>query len=384
MSSRRSNALAGAAALLVLVVVAYGMVKFLGGALKSGYEVTATFARAGQLLRASSDVKLHGVLVGEVTRIDVARDGSARVAMRMFPDQKIPDNVGAAIRAKTLFGEKFVALAIPAKPSTTYLRNGSEIPESRTVPPFEVETVLAKAVPVLNAIDPQQFAAALHALAVGFVGNTEQLRRATVQGEHLLTGTERTLPNLERNLVHLRHFASALNQSDTDLLRALDGLTAVGEVLRTHPEEFDATLNNLVPLATNLGDVFTARQSDLGTLAGEGRAVLDQVALRADKLPDLAGALDGFLGVWVADLSQSPNWRILVTSAPASGHAYPPGGQPHPEPPRDAALRRIAGGGVGSRDLADILFAPVPTDDLQLVPAPQRSIGRPLPTISLP
>jgi virulence factor Mce-like protein len=383
VTGRRSSAAVGAAALLALVLVAFGLTKFLGGQFKPGYEVTATFARAGQLLRPTSDVKLRGVLVGEVTRIDVERSGQARVTMRLFPDQKIPDNVNATIRAKTLFGEKYVAFATPPQPSGLDLRQGSQIPESRTVPPLEVETVLTKAVPVLNAIDPEQFAAALHALAQGFVGNTDQLRRATLQGETLLTQTERTLPNLERNLVHLKHFASALNQSDTDLLRALDGLSAVGDVLRAHPQEFDATLQNLVPLATNLGDVLTARQGDLGDLAGKGRAVLDQVANRSQNLPNLVNALDGFLGVWVADLSQGPNWRILVTTSPLpSGHAYPPGTEPHPEP-RAAALLRISGGAQSAAGLADLLLAPVPTQDLQHMPVPRSPLLRPLPVLGL-
>jgi ABC-type transporter Mla subunit MlaD len=234
-------------------------------------------------------------------------------------------------------------------------------------------------VPVLDAIDPQQFAAALHALAEGFVGNTDQLRRATVQGEQLLTGTERTLPNLERNLVHLQHFSAALHSSDTDLLRALNGLAEIGDVLRTHPQDFDATIQNLVPLATNLGDVLTARQTDLGDLAGKGRAVLDQVAARTDDLAKLAPALDGFLGVWVADLSEGPNWRILVTTSPASGQAYAAGQEPHPEPGRTAAMRRIAPDGSPARGIADILLAPLPTQDLPTPPP----LSRPLPVVSL-
>jgi len=367
---------------VILAFLGYGVIRFLGGALKSGFEVTATFARAGQLLRSGSDVKLRGVLVGEVTSISVeARTGRAHIAIRMFPDQKIPDNVDAAIRAKTLFGEKYVALSVPANPAGSILHQGSNIPESRTVPPIEVETVLARAVPVLDAIDPEQFAGALHTLAEAFVGNTDQLRRATVQSEQLLTATERTLPNLQRNLVHLKHFAAALHSSDTNLLRALDGLATVGDVLRAHPAEFDATLQNLVPLATNLGDIFTNRQTDLADLAGQGRAVLDQVAQRADKLPSIVQSLNGFLGAWIADLSVGPNWRILVTTAPASGTAYPPGQEPRPEP-HAAAVARLTGANAAVQDLAGVLFAPVETPDLQRLPVP-RSIVRPLAAFAL-
>ena len=95
---------------------------------------------------------------------------------------------------------------------------------------------------------------------------------------------------------------------------------------------------------------------------------LDQVAKRAPALPSLVRALDGFLGTWVADLSQGPNWRIFVTTALASGHAYAPGTQPHPEP-HAAAVQRLTGGNSAVGSLADLLLAPVPTDEVQRMSA---------------
>ena len=363
MESRRSNAIIGGVALLVIVVFAYFMARFLGGAFEPGFEVSARFARAGQLLRSGSDVKLRGVLVGAVSQIKVEPSGTARITLRLFEEQEIPDNVRAAIRAKTLFGEKFVELIIPGQPSRDRLRVGDEIPQSRTIPPFEVETILEKGVPVLNAVDPEAFGAALHALAEAFVGNEEALRKANVQSLKLLTETERTLPNLERNLVHLRNFASALDQTDTELLGALEGLAAVGDVVRSHPDEFRRTVSGLVPLARDLGDVLTARQQDLADIAGKGRPVLEAVEVRAPKLPALVKLLDGFLGVWIADLSEGPNWRITVTDPPTlMGEPYAPGDEPAP---RAAAVQRLTlGPDAPPAGLIDLLLAPVPTEDL--------------------
>jgi phospholipid/cholesterol/gamma-HCH transport system substrate-binding protein len=339
LENRGRNAVLGAVALLLILAFGYGMALFLGGAFKPGFEVTANFARAGQLLRAGSDVKIRGVLVGAVKNIDITKSGKARIGMRIFPEQEIPRNVGAAIRAKTLFGEKFVELQIPEEMSPGNLREGDEIPESRTIPPFEVETILEKGVPIFNAIDPEAFGAALHALAEGFVGNEQALRNATLQSEKLLTETERTLPNLERNLVHLKNFAAALDDTDESFLKALDGLSAVGEAIRSHPEEFRRTVNALVPLAKDLGDVLTARQQDLADIAGDGRRVLDEVAERAKNLPHLVELLDSFLGVWILDLSEGPNWRIYVTDPPiVGGTPYPPGEEPAP---RHAAIAQF-------------------------------------------
>jgi phospholipid/cholesterol/gamma-HCH transport system substrate-binding protein len=362
--NRRNNAVIGTIALAIILAFGYALSLFLGGGFKSGFDVTATFTRAGQLLRDGSDVKLRGVLVGEVSHIDVGRTGQARIKMRMFPDEQIPSNVGAAIRAKTLFGEKFIELEIPPKMAPDNLHNGSDIPESRTIGPFEVETILEKAVPLLDAVDPEEFGAALHALAEGLVGNTTALRDATVQSEHLLTSTERTLPNLERNLVHLQHFAAALHSSDTSLLQALNGLDQVGVAIRDHPDAFRATVANLSDLSSNLGDVLNAREADLGDIAGKGAAVLRTVAARANLLPHIASSLDGFLGVWIADLSDGPNWRIYVINPLlVVGTPYTPGTQPQP---RTDAVDTVAGTKSGPRHtLIDNLLAPVPTKDIQ-------------------
>jgi phospholipid/cholesterol/gamma-HCH transport system substrate-binding protein len=348
MSERGRNAVVGVIALLLIVGGIYLLALHLGGNLKSGTEVKADFLRAGQLLRNGSDVKMRGVLVGTVTKINISP--------LVKPEQEIPENIEAAIRAKTLFGEKFIDL-IPPKNPVGRLAEGDEIPESRTTPPIEVEAILEKGVPVLEAVDPEAFGASLHALAVALSGNEEHIRRANVQSAKLLSQTERTLPNLERNLVHLKNFASALNSTDTDLLNALDGLIAVGEVIRSHPAAFDRTLSELVPLASDLGDILTARQSDLADLAGEGAAVLKVVADRAHKLPGLVGVLDKFLSVWVKDLTPGPHWRISETDPPIiTGDPYGPGEAPSPN---TALAARLAGPDPILRNLISILVADV-------------------------
>jgi virulence factor Mce-like protein len=293
----------------------------------------------------------------------VNQTGTARVTMLLDEAQMIPSNVRAAIRAKTLFGEKYIDLNLPTEPAAEELGPGDEIPLDRTTPPIEVESILEKGVPILEAVDPEKFGAGLHALAEGLIGNEDELRRATLQSEKLLTETERTLPNLERNLAHLQHFSSALNQTDTDLLNALDGLSEVGEAIRDNPEAFERTISGLVPLATDLGDIFTARESDLVDLASKQRPILEAVAEREKKLPELVRVLDSFLGVWVADLSEGPYWRISVTDPVVPlGEPYGPGEAPAP---RSTSFAPPPVGGDRVRNLVDILLQPLPREQAQ-------------------
>src|SRR3954463_10946159 len=81
-------------------------------------KVTLQTSTLGLQLPERADVKIRGVIVGEVLGFGTDKDG-ARVTLGLYPDQvgTIPANVTGAIVPKTLFGEKYVALEVPQDPS---------------------------------------------------------------------------------------------------------------------------------------------------------------------------------------------------------------------------------------------------------------------------
>src|SRR5438874_13315438 len=76
----------------------------------------------GNQLTAGADVKVRGVPVGEVRSIRSTGSGAV-LDLALQPDQLnvIPANVTAQLLPKTLFGERYVALLIPSRPSVTRL-----------------------------------------------------------------------------------------------------------------------------------------------------------------------------------------------------------------------------------------------------------------------
>jgi phospholipid/cholesterol/gamma-HCH transport system substrate-binding protein len=74
-------------------------------------EVTLQTSTIGLQLPDRADVKIRGVIVGEVLDYEPVGDG-AEVTLGLFPSQvhTIPANVTGAIVPKTLFGEKYVSL----------------------------------------------------------------------------------------------------------------------------------------------------------------------------------------------------------------------------------------------------------------------------------
>ena len=87
--------------------------------------VTLQTSNIGLQLPVRADVKIRGVIVGEVREIESIGDG-AEMLLAIKPDQAsiIPADVTARILPKTLFGEKYVALQVPEGGSSESISAG--------------------------------------------------------------------------------------------------------------------------------------------------------------------------------------------------------------------------------------------------------------------
>jgi phospholipid/cholesterol/gamma-HCH transport system substrate-binding protein len=156
---------------------------FLTGQITSASQpASAVFGTCGQGLREGGDVKTRGVLIGRIDGIERLDGGECKVSLALFPDKidTVPRNVGAQVRAKTIFGEKWVELLYPDDPEEGSIEPGQEIAE--TIDPLEIETILNTALPILDSIDPEHLAGLLEALAGGFVGHEDAAIRGIESG----------------------------------------------------------------------------------------------------------------------------------------------------------------------------------------------------------
>ena len=137
-------------------------------------EVKLQTSKIGLQLPARADVKVRGVIVGEVLDFDSKADG-AELTLGIYPDETetIPANVTGSIVPKTLFGEKYVALEIPEEPASDALRAGQTI--ERTQVAIEVEKVLSDLYPLLRTVQPADLNLTLNALATALEGRGDQL-----------------------------------------------------------------------------------------------------------------------------------------------------------------------------------------------------------------
>src|SRR4029453_1058264 len=79
--------------------------------------VTLETDTAGNQLQEASDVKVRGVIVGDVREVEASADG-ATIELAILPEylDQIPADVSARLLPKTLFGGRFFALPLPGGP----------------------------------------------------------------------------------------------------------------------------------------------------------------------------------------------------------------------------------------------------------------------------
>lgn len=137
-------------------------------------EVTLKTSSIGLQLPTRADVKVRGVIVGEVLEARSGVEG-AELTLGIYPDKigVIPANVTGSIVPKTLFGEKYVSLVVPDAGPNGTMRAGATI--ARTEVSTELEAVLSDLYPLLNTVRPADLNATLTAIATALEGRGELL-----------------------------------------------------------------------------------------------------------------------------------------------------------------------------------------------------------------
>ncbi|HWC15171.1 MAG TPA: MCE family protein [Actinomycetota bacterium] len=336
---------------------------------------SAVFGTCGQGLREGGDVKTRGVLIGRIETIERLDSGECNVRLALFPDkaEQVPANVAAQIRAKTIFGEKWVEVIYPEEPSDEKFAAGQVIEE--TIDPLEVETILNTALPILDAIDPEYLAGTLEALAGGFVGHEDAAIRGIESGTEAVRVANENTALFNRGIDQLAESGEVLSRVDNDLLDAMANLDRLNEFTIANADLIETNLDKAPTLLRELSSLFETRFGDLTRMVNAGATVISLVAAQSGDLDRLLSELPRFNSNWIRNLShvcryrQAPSepgksigdripgrcWRVhnLLTS---SRGPYAPGNEPQPE--SSASSGYAALGLDDPTELERLLFRP--------------------------
>jgi len=230
--------------------------------------VTVKADRAGLQLAKFGDVRIHGVLVGQVRSIN--QDGEeARIQIGLKPDaaKNIPENVTVEIRPTTLFGQKYVALVDPETPSTTPLRDGTVIPSSRVTTNVELQQVLATLFPLLRSIRPADLNTTLYAISTALEGRGEKLGRTITDLNSYLTTINAKLPTVEQDLQLLASVSRTYSLAAPDLIRLLKNATVTARTVVERKNDLVGFVDATTSLAVTATGIFTTNEDAIITEA---------------------------------------------------------------------------------------------------------------------
>jgi phospholipid/cholesterol/gamma-HCH transport system substrate-binding protein len=328
MSERRRYQIYGLIFLVIAGMFVVLSVAFYRKTFTPVVPVTLETDHVGNQLRAGADVKLRGLIVGEVRNIRPNGD-HAILDLALDPDHigEIPGNVSARLLPKTLFGERYVALQAPEAPNGT-LREGAVIGQDRTSSAIEIEQVLDNLMPVLQALQPEKLAATLNAMSTALDGRGKQFGDTLVQLGQYLGEITPSLPDLQANIQRLATVADTYAQAGPELLTALRDLTVTTQTVVEQRSQLANLYSTLTNASIDLGSFLAANKDNIINLASTSKSTLEVLAKYAPEYPcllkqlvDSIPAADAAFGKG----SATPNVTRVTIEITSSRGKYLPG-----------------------------------------------------------
>lgn len=203
---------------------------FLGGTV---YQAEFTEA-AG--LRPDNEVRVAGVKVGTVS--DVELEGDHVLVSFRVNDAWLGDNTAAAIKVKTLLGQKYLALDPRGQQEQD---TGEPIPVQRTMSPYDVMEAFSDLSGTVDEIDTDQLAQSFRTVSDTFEGTPDE-----VSG-------------------------------------ALDGLSELSQTISKRDEELSQLLDNTANVSRTVAD----RNAEFEKLLSDGNLLLEELNARRDSINSL-------------------------------------------------------------------------------------------------
>ena len=224
--------------------------------------VTLKTSKIGLQLPMLADVKVRGVIVGEVREISTDGEG-ASLQLAIKPDKAaiIPANATARIQPKTVFGEKYVALEIPPSPAADHVTAGTVIRESEVS--TELEKLLSDIYPFLRTVQPAELNYTLTALANALEGRGERIGENMVVLDGYLKRTNPQLPALVEDLRLLGKVSDEYRTAVPDLARLLRNSVTTGHTLVEKEQKLQALFDDVASFSSTSRDFLEANGQNI-------------------------------------------------------------------------------------------------------------------------
>jgi phospholipid/cholesterol/gamma-HCH transport system substrate-binding protein len=282
-------------------------------------------SKIGLQLPTRADVKIRGVIVGEVLDMEADADG-ATVTLGIYPESRetIPADVTGSIVPKTLFGEKYVSLIVPDQPSSDAIEAGDTI--TRTDVSTEVEQVLSDLYPLLRAVQPADLNMTLNAIATALEGRGDQLGGNLETLDSYLKRFNPQIPALIEDLRLTADVSDTYADVMPQVATILRNTITTTQTLEGREEKLNMLFNDVAAFSGTTERFLEANGDNIIRLGELGRSQLGVLAKYAPEYPCLLGGIVN-AGKLQAEAFRNFTLHIVLETLP---------NQPRPYGPQDA------------------------------------------------
>ncbi len=247
----------------------------------------------GNQLDPRADVKLRGLLVGEVRTVRAdGRKATVDIALKPQHVSRIPADVHARLLPKTLFGEKFVDLVPPRGSAGRHIRAGDVITQDRTTVGIEVQQLLNDLLPLLRTVRPAELNATLTAFATALEGRGDRIGANLTRVERYLRELNPHMPSLKEDIARFADVTEVYGDAAPDLMRILRNSVTTSRTLVEQQDRLAEGLRTTTTVARTAEEFFDENGDRLITL---GRVSRPTLALFARYSPEYPCLLDGLV-----------------------------------------------------------------------------------------
>jgi len=288
--------------------------------------VTLQTSRIGLQLPTLADVKLRGVIVGDVREIEADTDGAV-LSLAIQPEDAdlIPANATARILPKTLFGEKYVALQVPDSPSAESIAAGDVIEQTDVA--IEVERVLNDLYPLLRAVQPVDLNYTLTALATALEGRGESIGNNLVVLNDYLRRTNPRLPQLVEDLRLLGDVSDLYRDVLPEVARTLRNSVFTGATFVEKEQEIEAFFDDVARFSSTSRDFLQQNGQNIIRL---GELSVPQLSVFEKYAPEYPCLLQGQVD-WIPNITEAYRGHTLhinLETLPQQPTGYSPADDP--------------------------------------------------------
>jgi phospholipid/cholesterol/gamma-HCH transport system substrate-binding protein len=246
----------------------------------AGTTYSAEFSEAAGL-KPNDEVRIAGVKVGKVR--DVSLDGD-RVVVRFYVKNAwVGDQTMAAIKIKTLLGQKYLSL----DPDGTAVLNPSRrIPLSRTAAPYDVLEAFRGLADTVNQVDTDQLAKSFEVIAQTFANTPDEVHGA-LNGLQALSKTVASRDSeLTQLLSNTRQVSQTLADRDAEVQKLLeDGNLLLGEIDKRR-QAISTLLDGTVALSKELQGLVNDNSGQLQPVLASLDKLTSMLQRNQDSLAD--------------------------------------------------------------------------------------------------